>query len=135
MHPLLLPIHPRNSYQTKAPTKPKTGKNPKNGKGTPVVLTPSPGSIVAPGFVVNESLVIPPVSNIETPLPIIGLASPLAPLTSIPGPRGPAGPVGPVGLQGTSHSGNICESELFLIVLQNLFQESRAQQVPLVKLV
>ena len=123
MQPLLLPIHPRNSYQTKAPTKaptakaPKTGKNPKNGKGTPVVLTPSPGSIVAPGFVVNESLVIPPVSNVETPLPIVGLTSPLAPLTSIPGPRGPAGPVGPIGLTGTSHLDSICKSELFLIVL------------------
>ena len=86
-------------YQTKSTIKsaPKTAKNPKLSKGSPAVSTPSPGSIVAPYFVVNESLVIPPVSNVETPLPIIGLSSPLVPLASIIGPKGPAGPVGPKG--------------------------------------
>ena len=85
------------SLQYQIKSAPKTAKNPKLSKGSPAVSTPSPGSIVAPYFVVNESLVIPPVSNVETPLPIIGLSSPLVPLASIIGPKGPAGPVGPKG--------------------------------------
>jgi hypothetical protein len=79
---------------------PKVAKRPKNIKSnlpvaTPSQQAPSKQSIVAPGFVFNESLVIPPpTDNIASPLPIIGLGSPLTPLASI------VGPVGPIGLAG-----------------------------------
>ena len=96
-------------YQTRSPTKlaaksviktaPKTAKNPKFAKGTPTVSTPPPGSIVAPNFVVNETLVIPPVSNVELPLlPIVTLSSPRSPLALIAGPKGSIGPAGPKGI-------------------------------------
>lgn len=79
-------------------------KRPKNGKSnspvaTPSIRSPSKQSIVAPGFVFNESLVIPPpTDNIASPLPIIGLGSPLTPLASIVGPVGPIGVAGQKGI-------------------------------------